>query len=150
MIEIQTEVENRKLAEALTRLRRKVGDLHPIMDEIAETMRNSVEENFKQESSRGTLSDGKRGGVWKDLAASTLKARARKGKTGKKLQVTGQLIASIQTKTSNVEAMVGTNKKYARFLNDGTNRIPARPFLVLQQADIEAFTRLVEEYLRGL
>jgi phage gpG-like protein len=65
-------------------------------------------------------------GAWAALAPSALKNRARKGKTGKKLQVTGQLLASIQTKSSDVEALVGTNKKYARFLNDGTKKMPAR------------------------
>jgi phage virion morphogenesis protein len=144
MIEIKTEVQDRELMNALNRLRRKTGNLRPVMNEIAETMRSSVEENFKQESGRG------KGGVWKDLAPSTLRARARKGKTGKKLQVTGQLLASLQTKFSEQEALLGTNKKYARFLQEGTKKMPARPFLVIQQADVQEFQKIVNEHFRGL
>jgi phage virion morphogenesis protein len=149
MIQITTEVQSRELMSALDRLRRKTGNLRPVMSEIAETMRSSVEENFKQESARKPIG-GAKGGAWQALAASTEKARARIGKTGRKLQVTGQLLASIQTKTSDGEAIIGTNKKYARFLNDGTKRMPARPFLVLQQADVDEMKQIVQEHFRGL
>jgi phage virion morphogenesis protein len=142
MADIRTEIENRELMAALTRLRRKTSNLRPLINEIAETMRNSVEENFSKESAR------ERGGVWKALAPATLQARAKKGKTGKKLQVTGQLLASLQTKSSDTEATLGTNKKYARYLNDGTKNMPARPFMVLQKADIEEMKRTVADYLK--
>lgn len=148
-MQITTEIQDRELMNALTRLRRKIGNLKPAMNEIAETMRSSVEENFAQESARNAIGGVKRG-AWADLAPSTERSRARKNKSGKKLQVTGQLLASIQTKSTEKEALIGTNKKYARFLNDGTKKMPARPFLVIQQNDIKEFQEIVSEHLRGL
>lgn len=154
MIDIRTEVQDRELMNALNRLRRKTGNLRPIMREISETMKSSVEENFKQESSRGTLYGGGRGGAWADLAPSTLRNRARQSKAGKKLQVTGQLLGSIQTKSDDKEALVGTNKRnkgfsYPLALQEGTKRMPARPFLVLQQTDVQEIKKIIDEYFRG-
>jgi phage virion morphogenesis protein len=146
MIDISAELEDRELINALSRLRRKISNMRPVMAEIAETLRSSVEENFARESSRGPLASKAKVGAWAALAPGTLKNRARKGKTGKKLQVTGQLLASIQTKSSDVEALVGTNKKYARFLNDGTKKMPARPFMVIQQADLQEIEQTINEY----
>lgn len=150
MIDIRTELENRELMNALNRLRSKTSNMRPVMAEIAETLRSSVEENFARESSRGPLVSGGNGGVWAALAPSTVKNRARLGKSGRKLQVTGQLLASISTQSSESEALVGTNKKYARYLNDGTKKMPARPFMVIQQADLQEIQQTVNEYLLGL
>lgn len=134
---------------ALTRLRAKTGNLKPVMNDIAETLRTSVEENFKQESARKPV--GGRGGVWQDIAPSTKKARAKINKyPGRKLQVTGQLLASLTTQATNTEALLGTNKKYARFLNDGTKKMPARPFMVIQEADKQEFAEIVQDYFRGI
>lgn len=146
-MEISVEIQDAELRQAIERLRYKTGNLQPFMREVAETLRTSVEQNFKQESSRSPI--GGSGGAWKDLAPSTKKARAKKGKTGRKLQVTGQLLASISTYASSTEAAVGTNKKYARFLNDGTKRMPARPFFVVQQADIAEIQKQAAEHFTG-
>lgn len=147
-MKISVEMQDAELMAALTRLRRKTGNLRDVMDDIASTMQNSVEQNFKEESTRKPIKG--RGGVWQDLAPSTKKARAKKGKTGRKLQVTGQLLASLTTQATNDSAMLGTNKKYARFLNDGTKKMPARPFMVIQEADVREFTEQVQDYFRDL
>lgn len=150
MIDIRTEIQDRELLTALERLRYRVGSMRPVMAEIAETMRTSVEKNFAAESSRGPLYGGTRGGAWADLAPATKKARERiKKYPGKKLQVTGQLLASITTQSSETEAIVGTNKGYARYLHDGTKRMPARPYMVIQQADLAEFGEIVGDYLMG-
>jgi phage virion morphogenesis protein len=148
MTNIQIEIESQEVASLLEKLRRKTSHLRPVMAEIAETMRNSVEKNFKEESSRNPIG-GEKKGVWADLSPSTLKNRAKQRKTGRKLQVTGQLLASIQPKVSDSEAFIGTNKKQAQALHSGTDKIPARPFMVLQQADIKEFENIIEEYLRA-
>jgi phage virion morphogenesis protein len=133
---------------ALSRLQRKTGNLRPVMQDISETLKNSVEENFAQESARNPIGGEKRG-AWDDLAPSTLQSRARANKSGKKLQFTGVLLGSIQTKANNNEAMVGTNNEYARFLNDGTKKMPARPFMVVQREDVDEIRETLEEYLRS-
>ncbi len=143
---ITIEVQDAELSATLTRLRTRTSNLRPVMGEIAETMRTSVEQNFKQESGREPISG--RGGAWADLAPSTKKARAKKGKTGRKLQVTGMLLGSLTKQTTATEALLGTNKKYARYLNDGTKRMPARPFMVIQEADKQEFGKTVEDYFR--
>ena len=42
---------------------------------------------------------------------------------------TGRLRASIKASISGLEANIGTELEYARFVHDGTYRMPARPFL---------------------
>lgn len=146
---ITYEVEDRELQAGLNRLRSKLSTMRRVYDEIGQTLLNSVEENFKKESSRGALYPQGRGSAWKDLAPGTIQQRRKKGKyPGRKLQVTGQLLASIQANTSSSGVIVGTNKKYATFLQQGTKRMPPRPFLVVQMEDFKEIQQIVTDHLK--
>jgi phage virion morphogenesis protein len=79
-------------------------DLTPLMREISGILAYSEEQNFAA------------GGrpAWPDLASSTKRSRARRGKwPGQILQDSGQLAASIENGYSATAAWSGTNKEYA-------------------------------------
>jgi phage virion morphogenesis protein len=79
-------------------------DLTPLMREISGILGDSTESNFAAQGRP----------AWPDLAESTKKSRARKGKwPGQILQVSGQLASSIDTDYSSTAAWAGTSKKYA-------------------------------------
>lgn len=72
--------------------------------------------------------------------------------SGKILLDTGRLRKSITSQvTSGQQVEIGTNVKYAGPHQFGyeKNKIPARPFLVIQADDEEEFTQLLTEWLRG-
>lgn len=93
---------------------------HQILEEACELFQYSAQQ---------AISSGNNPYGWAPLAESTL---ARK--TGTILLETGELLGSI---THNVdpmgnltgEAYVGTDVEYAKYLEFGTSRMPARPFL---------------------
>ncbi len=144
MINIAAEVDIQSIREALGKLQRKTSNMRPIMDEIGQTIINSIEQNFAQESARQPAAGMKeKGGAWKSLNPKTIDMRRRKGKyPGKMLQVSGQLIASIQAKTSNVDVQVGTNKSYAKVQHEN------RPFLVIQATDLAEIEKIIEKHLK--
>jgi phage virion morphogenesis protein len=76
----------------------------PAMKAIAGIMHDSVEENFAQQGRPR----------WAPWSNSTKRYRNRVKKlNGKILQLSGQLAASISSESSDVKAIVGTNKDYA-------------------------------------
>lgn len=78
----------------------------PLMLNIAETLHAQSMEMFRNE--------GYPANSWQDLAKSTQRQRAKKGHwPGRKLQVSGQLISSVQTDAGNDYAAISTNKVYA-------------------------------------
>lgn len=117
MVEVK-EQGFRQAEAALINVIRKVQNRGPLMAQLAEDMHDDVIENFEQEGRP----------KWKKLAASTIRGRRRRGHwPGKILQVKGLLIKSIQTKSSNDTAMVGTNDRRAKMLHfGGTTKHAAR------------------------
>jgi hypothetical protein len=76
-------------------------------------------------------------GTWAPLAASTLKAKLRRGLGSRILFVTGQLQNSLESgATGNVfdvgdmSIIYGTANRVARFHQDGNSRLPRRTILV--------------------
>ena len=70
---------------------------------------------------------------WAPLAPATIKDRERKGfDTTSILRRTGGdagLAGSITSEVDDNQITIGTNKYYAPFLQFGTSKMPARPFL---------------------
>jgi phage virion morphogenesis protein len=142
---IQVVVNADSLNQLLGDLKRKSGNIRPALVGIAGIMMDSTEENFEMEGRPR----------WPDLAESTKKARAKKGKyPGKTLQVKGQLAASISPKVTESSALVGTNKKYAAIHQFGGPAgrkhavdMPERPFLKITKRDVEQAEFLLIRHL---
>ncbi|OHY55957.1 phage virion morphogenesis protein, partial [Enterobacter roggenkampii] len=98
---------------SLGELIKKLENRAPLMREMAAAMGDAVEENFAQQGRP----------AW--MGWSPAYARQRRG--GKILQKSGRLAASITQYSTNDEATVGTNVKYARIHQEGGEiSIPAR------------------------
>lgn len=158
MIDIQ--IDNANVINSLERLYTALVNRAPLMADIAGIMADAVEENFAQEGRPKWLG---------------LKPPGRPG--GKILQDSGRLASSITPASDNDSALVGTNVKYAAIhqfggktrpheirprngkalafggrvlakVNHPGSDIPARPFLVLTDSDVEEIEEAVSEYLR--
>lgn len=74
-----------------------------------------------------TAPDGQR---WRPWSQATLRARQADGTAGRGLLYrTGQLANSIQYRVSPKTVTVYSNLPYAQYLQQGTMRMPARPFI---------------------
>lgn len=141
---IEVKVDTSGLSKLLRDIQVRAGNLRPALTKIAGEMAASTEENFDQEGRPR----------WPNLSASTQKQRAAKGKTGKMLQVSGQLAASISQRVTEDSAIVGTNKIYAGIHQFGgmagrkrQTPIPARPFLKLTKSDVDLAEKILARYL---
>lgn len=135
------------------------------LNDVGNILITSVTRNFEEggrvsnTNSPSTVVGGN--AQWKDLSPVTKFARSqtnRKGKAGTSdnafniLVRSGRLRNSINYKITGGTLQVGTNVKYAAIHHfggmAGKNKkvsIPSRPFLVVQDEDIEEITQLLKE-----
>lgn len=106
MIEIEVNITH--LAKGLTQLAALGRNMTPLTRDLAEILKGGVDRAFQDEA------DPETGEKWHPLSPATLKRRAKAGHTGKILQVTGQLAASIQTEHGPHHATVLTSDVRAR------------------------------------
>jgi len=135
-------INSKGFTDTMARLRERAIKKRPLMREIGGIMHDEVEENF----------DAQGRPAWKDLKDTTKAKRAAIGKwPGKILQVSGQLVNSIQVTTTENSAIVGTNKIYGptHEFGDSRRKIPARPFLTLSNGSIKEIEDSVTRYLLG-
>lgn len=113
-----TEIQNKfkKLA--------KVVDGREITRKVANVLLQEAEAAFDNEVSP----DGK---PWAKLNPSYKKRRYDRGYTGNILQVTGDLVKSLNIDYGDSVAMVGAGEPYGQYHQMGTSKMPARPFLGL-------------------
>lgn len=146
---IRIQIDARAAQAALDRAARELGELTPIMRAIGGVLADATERAFAAEADPAT------GTPWVDLAPGTRRARARKGKwPGQKLQVSGQLAASITTEVGDGWVEIGSNKVYAGIHQIGGRAgrrhaatIPPRPYLGLGPTDLDDVVEIVERHL---
>ena len=132
---IQPDIE-RRIAKTQTSER--------LMAKVAGDLKDSTEENFKQQGRQPR---------WKRLKQSTLLRRAKQGKTGRILQVTGQLASSVTTRYGKLKAVIGSNLVYARIHQMGgfaginrSTKIPARPYMKLTKQEEKQIGERIGKY----
>ncbi len=92
--------------------------------------------------------DGRR---WQPWATSTAIARRREGTAGTGLLLrTGQLRDSINYKVEGPKAVVFTKERYAQYLQNGTNRMPARPFLGMGKVERQIVRDVWNKWIKDL
>lgn len=137
------------LKKRISRIGRNARHADPLWDDIGHLSVNSVRENFRV---------GGRPNKWPANTAATVvrKARSRRGASrrraiagNKPLIDTGRLLNSINYRTRRDSVVIGTNVDYGIYHQTGTRRIPARPFMLLQESDQVQIGRLVVRWLRG-
>lgn len=101
---IDLKIDSDRALHALEMLRVSCLDASPAMRAIAGDMERAVEKNFASEGRP----------AWLGLSPGTIASRARSGTwPGKILKRTGQLAASIESRSDSTSATVGTNLAYA-------------------------------------
>lgn len=94
--------------KGLEKLAKNSIDTRSLMLEIAEDMKTKVDFRFRQTKNPN-------GEAWALLSPVTV--AMRRGGSGKPLNDTGELKASITSKATRTAAIVGTNKEYAAYQN---------------------------------
>ena len=85
------------------------------------------------------------GAAWPSLKAATIARKSSKSI----LVDTGRLLGSISHTSSGSSATVGTNVAYAGFLQSGTRKMPARPFLGISEANMSEIRSAVDAWVAG-
>lgn len=104
-MKIEIKVEDRAVLDALNRLLAASNDMTPAMEDISGILAEAADSAFMEQRDPAT------GAPWKPLRPVTVQ---RRGSSTPILQITGQLVSSIQTDHGPDFAVAGTNKVYAR------------------------------------
>jgi phage virion morphogenesis protein len=127
-----------KLQHNMRKLSATMKDLRPVMKRVGVYMVASTNKNFRRQ---GMTSK------WPDLAESTKRQRAKKGKwPGRMLDVHGAsgLRGSITFQAGREDVVIGTSVPYARKHQFGIG-VPKRPFLGFLPQDKVAISRIVAD-----
>lgn len=128
------------ISERLTNLSKQMSDLKPVMSAIGGILESSTRLRI---SNQKKDADGQK---WAALSESTLRSKRR----GSLLVNRGMLMRSITHSASARSVIVGSNMAYARFHQEGTKNMPARPFLGLSKHDYDDVADLLDDWLNGL
>lgn len=161
MVRVSVGLEDKEVKELFQNLKKKLGNLTPVMKSVGETIRTSVVKNFEV------------GGRprWKPSHRAVMEH-------GQTLVRTGRLRNSISVKAFPDRALVGTNVKYAaihqfggktgatvirpknkkalfwpgarhpvKMVRHPGSNIPARPFLLVQDEDWQEIVRIMWKHL---
>lgn len=119
-------LDEKDLQRGLSQLLKNATNSRPMMRSIATELVSLTEDNFESESWGGDK--------WKQSQRAA-------NESGKTLQKSGQLAASITSRVGNNHAQVGSNKKYAAIHHLGGEAgrgkkltLPARPYLPINGA----------------
>lgn len=139
-MQIQVSIQDSGIRTMLDRLQGRMGNLTPVMRSIGETIRTSVERNFTAQG---------RPERWRPSQRVLHTG-------GQTLSLTGRLRRSFSVKATGSRAVVGTNVVYAaihqiggRAGRGGRAKIPARPFLMVQDEDWTEIERQLADYITG-
>lgn len=132
------------LVATLENMVQKTKDFNPLLKMFQVLMIRSFDLNFRLEG---------RPTKWAPLKKATIK---RKKSTGI-LKDTGRLRLSTMsvmstdnvTKFSSDSLVMGSTVPYARYLQEGTKHMPARPFIVIQEEDASEMERLTAKFFVG-
>lgn len=152
-------IDDTAVTDRLQKIAEKSGNLRAPLDKCGEILVSSIEQNFNVQ---GRFSEP---GSWRGGPNKWPPSAAAKRRGGMTLSKSGQLRRSIQKVTSDTRVEVGTNKEYAAAHNFGFDdnvtikehkrknrkrggthtvrrhlkrmKITARPFMVIQEEDIE-------------
>lgn len=122
------------------------GDLSEVMGGIGGILESSTRRRFAETK---TDPDGR---PWEDLSDRTKAAKTnRSGRVrGSILVDTGLLLRSITHEAARDSVIVGSGMLYARYHQEGTAKMPARPFLGLSAQDYRDIDELLSDWIDGL
>lgn len=144
MTQIKIVIDDTQLQGGISELTAKLNNLKPAFNDIGEYSLRKVRRRFDQEVSPD-------GTAWKSLSEATIKAKARRKRTGVPyrtnaepsaiLKDTFSLRDSITYQATNQSVAIGTNIFYSFFAQN------TRTFLGLDDEDREEIVEIVKDYL---
>ena len=148
MIKIDIKILKDEIRPLLIELKRRMGDLSPLMKNVGETVLTSIRKNFEV------------GGrpKWPGLKLSTIKQREAQGHWPGKILirhgVSGGLLGSVSYRAESDRVVLSANKVYAAIHHFGGQAgrghkviIPARPYMLVQKEDWAEIKKLTGVYL---
>lgn len=87
------------------------------------------------------------GETWAKLDERYKKYRHNRGYTGNILQISGDLVKSLNIDYGDSFAVIGASEPYGQFHQMGTAKMPARPFLGLGNDGVEEITAILNREL---
>lgn len=123
----------------------RMADMRPVMQRIGEYQGSKILLELMEQK------EDPEGHAWAAWMPSTRSEREAKGNASLGLLWDrGDLLHSIKVQPGLQSVVIGSNSKYAGFLQDGTKKMVARPFLGWSDEDIEYTGHLVAQYIEGL
>ncbi|OOF50899.1 phage virion morphogenesis protein [Rodentibacter genomosp. 1] len=134
--------DTREIQNKFNRLA-KVMDGRDITHKVAGVLRQEAEKAFDQEKTP-------EGESWEVLNEDYKKRRDAAGHTGKMLQITGDLVTSLNIDYGDSFAVIGASEPYGQYHQMGTEKMPARPFLGLGKDGIDEIKAILNRELSKL
>jgi len=136
MVKISVEIHDRELQKLLSKLSSL--DLSAPMKDISIYMKSSVLKNFEAQG---------RPERWKPLSPEYAEWKARHGYSSKILIRKHRLMQSISARSGTNYARIFTGVDYGIYHQLGTKKMPARPFLVIQDEDVEVAKKILQSFV---
>lgn len=144
----ELKVDDQDLVAKLTALDRQVSNLKPFFEEVGEIIKTSVVRNFEVGGRYRAVGDWQ-GGTSKWQETSVV--------TGRKILIDqALLLGSINWWAGSTEVEVGSNLAYSAIHNFGgmagrnkSVNIPGRPYMVVQDEDLEQILEVADDYILG-
>lgn len=111
------EVKDTEVINFLARIKSRIDNMRPAMDDIAGELEDNIEDNFEAEGRYSIVGDYIGGdNKWQKHSPITEKIKEKRGKKKPfmKLQESGRLKDSIETKVEDDSVSIGTNLSYAK------------------------------------
>lgn len=121
----------------------QVMDGRDITRKVAGVLHQEAEKAFDQEKTP-------EGESWEKLNEDYKKRRDAAGYTGKMLQVTGDLVTSLNIDYGDNFAVIGASESYGQYHQMGTEKMPARPFLGLSDEGMKEIKAILDRELSKL
>lgn len=144
MSSLNFRIDYREVQQSIGDIRKKLDNPRSMMQEIGDIIVEDIKHRIiNTKTSPEDI-------AWAPWAPGTKKAREKKGNAALGLLYdTGTLLNSITSQVigGHNTLQVGTNVKYAGWLNEGTEKMPARPFLGISKRAQESIDEAIHLYL---
>jgi phage virion morphogenesis protein len=151
---ISVEVDDAEARRILNELKTRMGDIRPVLEAVGQIIQSGTQQRFiDQKAPDGT--------PWAPLSQVTIDRRRMRGIGGVEiLRDTGRLMNSISYAVEGDSVRVFTNVVYAPTHQKGAKKgaygprtpwgdIPARPFLGVNNRDMDAVLEVLQGYLQA-
>lgn len=142
---LKMKVDDREVKRALRKVQKNLNNTAPLLRKIGD---DQIKEAQYRIRTSKTTPDGT---PWRPWAYSTLQSRLRDGSASKGLLFkTGMLLNSFFKKVSRKTLTISNKAPYASYLQNGTSKMPSRPFLGWGKRSKSVETALVTYFKKVL